>query len=191
MSGGTWMLLLCFQFAFLGKEHIMAERPTNDHKQLQKRATINNVPEGMGRGRKLFATILLVLAVLLVMGGGLLPRLTSNATAPATSTGSNILLAPYMPSGPGVPSAINMGMPGALKSITSLQAPFTAPHMKQFTLVAQNAIISLSSGIRIPAWTFNGMAPGPTLHVRQGDLMVVKVVNHLSFGITIHWHRQL
>ena len=166
----------------------MAERPKNDHKQLRKSATIDKVPEGMGRGRKLFATILLVLAVLLVMGGGLLPRLTSNATAPASGTGSNILLAPHMPSGPGVPSAINMGMPGAPKSITSLQAPLTAPHMMQFTLVAQNAMISLGSGVRIPAWTFNGMAPGPTLHVRQGDLVVVKVVNHLSFGITIHWH---
>ena len=82
MSGSTWMLLLCFRFAFRGKEDIMAERPVNDHKQLQKSATIENAEDEMGRGRKLFATMLLVLAVLLVMAGGLLPLLMSNATAP-------------------------------------------------------------------------------------------------------------
>ena len=166
----------------------MAERPIDDQQQMQMRAAIKNPSEGTGRGRKIFATLLLVLTVLLVMSGVLLPRLESHASTAASSTGSAFLPAPHIPSGPGVPSAINMGMPGAPKSITSLQAPLTAPHMMQFTLVAQKAMISLGAGIKIPAWTFNGMAPGPTLHVRRGDLVIVRVVNHLSFGITIHWH---
>ena len=38
------------------------------------------------------------------------------------------------------------------------------------------------------AWTYNGTSPGPTLRVRQGDLVVVHLVNHLSVGVTIHWH---
>jgi FtsP/CotA-like multicopper oxidase with cupredoxin domain len=59
--------------------------------------------------------------------------------------------------------------------------------MDQFTLVAQNSIITLSSGVKIAAWTFNGASPA-NLRVHQGDLVVVGVVNHLSFGITIHWH---
>src|SRR5215472_5263474 len=130
----------------------MAERFIDDQSQMQKRAAIENAPEGMGQGRKIFATMLLVLAILLVMGGGLLPRLKGNATAPASNTGSSFLPAPHVPSGPGVPSAMNMGMPGAPKSITSLQAPLTSPHMTQFTLVAKNAMISLGSGIKIPAW---------------------------------------
>src|SRR5215469_2307624 len=120
----------------------MAERSINNQKQMQKHAAIANVAEGTGRGRKIFATMLLVLAVLLVMEGVLLSRLKSNALTQASSTGSSFLPAPQMPSGPGVPSAINTGMPGAPKSITSLQAPLTAPHMKQFTLVAHNAMIS-------------------------------------------------
>jgi FtsP/CotA-like multicopper oxidase with cupredoxin domain len=83
---------------------------------------------------------------------------------------------------------VNMGMPNGTIPITSLKAPLTAPHMKQFTLVAENGTVSLGNGVRLPAWTLNGTSPGPTLHVQQGDLVVVNVVNHLSFGITIHWH---
>lgn len=140
----------------------------------------------------LFATMVII--VLALIGAGTLYLLEARLAIPAKASGNTganvpgILPAPQLPSGSGVPTAVNMGMPGAPTSITSLQAPLTAPHMKTFTLVAQNAMISLGSGIRIPAWTFNGQAPGPLLRTQQGDLVVVHVVNHLSFGITIHWH---
>ena len=134
--------------------------------------------------RKIFAYIMLVFAVILVSGGIIgLKASPSQADTADTATLSN----PEVPSGPGVPVSVNMGMPGAPQSITSLQAPLTAEHVKQFTLVAQTSMISLGSS-KIPVWAFNGMAPGPALHVQQGDLVEVHVVNHLSFGITVHWH---
>ncbi|OAY57855.1 laccase-2 [Manihot esculenta] len=41
--------------------------------------------------------------------------------------------------------------------------------------------------------TVNGQFPGPPVVVREGDHLLVKVVNHVSSNITIHWHgvRQL
>ena len=37
----------------------------------------------------------------------------------------------------------------------------------------------------------NGEFPGPTLRVKPGGQVVVKVVNHLSSdALTIHWHGQ-
>ncbi|KAG6476282.1 hypothetical protein ZIOFF_065521 [Zingiber officinale] len=41
--------------------------------------------------------------------------------------------------------------------------------------------------------TVNGQFPGPKLIVREGDRVVVKVTNHVSYNITLHWHgiRQL
>jgi hypothetical protein len=76
-----------------------------------------------------------------------------------------------------------MSLPrGACTDVTSLQAPLTAAHVDTFTLTAQSAHLSLGSGASIDAWTFNGTSPGPTLRVRQGDLVVVHLVNHLSFG---------
>ncbi|KAJ0046403.1 hypothetical protein Pint_06594 [Pistacia integerrima] len=41
--------------------------------------------------------------------------------------------------------------------------------------------------------TVNGMYPGPTLEVNNGDTLVVKVTNKARYNATIHWHgiRQL
>ncbi|XP_010534627.1 PREDICTED: laccase-5 [Tarenaya hassleriana] len=36
--------------------------------------------------------------------------------------------------------------------------------------------------------TVNGMFPGPTLEVYNGDTLVVKVVNRARYNVTIHWH---
>jgi FtsP/CotA-like multicopper oxidase with cupredoxin domain len=72
--------------------------------------------------------------------------------------------------------------------IASLQAPLAADHTDTFTLTAQSAQLDLGAGVRADAWTFNGTAPGPTLRVRQGDLVIVKLINHLRVGVTIHWH---
>lgn len=43
------------------------------------------------------------------------------------------------------------------------------------------------------AITVNGMYPGPTLEVNNGDTLVVNVVNRARYNVTIHWHgvRQL
>src|SRR5215469_1434546 len=112
---------------------------------------------------------------------------TVSLAASRSSTLVASLQGPKLPTGPGVPTALNMGMPTGIP-ITNLQAPQTAAHVKNFTLTAQPAHLTLGPGISTDAWTFNGTSPGPTLHVQQGDLVVVKLVNHLSFGVTIHWH---
>ncbi|KAM0953515.1 putative laccase [Dioscorea sansibarensis] len=41
--------------------------------------------------------------------------------------------------------------------------------------------------------TVNGQFPGPTIFAREGDRVIVKVVNHAANNVTIHWHgiRQL
>ena len=36
--------------------------------------------------------------------------------------------------------------------------------------------------------TVNGKFPGPRVVAREGDTLVVKVVNHVKNNITIHWY---
>ncbi|GMY25452.1 laccase-4 [Fagus crenata] len=36
--------------------------------------------------------------------------------------------------------------------------------------------------------TVNGKFPGPTLYAREDDTVLVKVVNHVTYNVTIHWH---
>lgn len=39
--------------------------------------------------------------------------------------------------------------------------------------------------------TVNGEFPGPKIVAREGDRLVVKVVNHVENNITIHWYVEL
>ncbi|CAA2956325.1 laccase-4-like [Olea europaea subsp. europaea] len=41
--------------------------------------------------------------------------------------------------------------------------------------------------------TVNGKFPGPTIYAREDDTVLVRVVNHVKYNISIHWHgvRQL
>ncbi|MBA2395936.1 MAG: multicopper oxidase family protein [Ktedonobacteraceae bacterium] len=130
--------------------------------------------------------MVVTLAFLLISAGcGNLPGGQQTTTGGA-GTNVNVLSAPQAP--PGLPASLNMGMAGGSTSVDSLKAPQHAAHMKRFTLVAQPARLTLGPGFITDAWTFNGTSPGPTLHVEQGDLVVVTLINHLSFGVTIHWH---
>ncbi|KAF3642997.1 Laccase-16 [Capsicum annuum] len=44
-----------------------------------------------------------------------------------------------------------------------------------------------------PIATVNGKFPGPTIYAREGDTVLVNVVNHAKYNVSIHWHgiRQL
>lgn len=44
-----------------------------------------------------------------------------------------------------------------------------------------------------PILTVNGQFPGPTIYAREDDTVVVRVINHVNYNVTIHWHgvRQL
>ncbi|KAF9665170.1 hypothetical protein SADUNF_Sadunf16G0094200 [Salix dunnii] len=60
----------------------------------------------------------------------------------------------------------------------------------KFNVVMKNTSRLCSSK---PIVTVNGMFPGPTLYAREDDTVLVKVVNHVKYNVSIHWHgiRQL
>ncbi|KGN48155.1 laccase-11 [Cucumis sativus] len=39
-----------------------------------------------------------------------------------------------------------------------------------------------------PIVTVNGMFPGPTIYVREGDRVLINVTNHAQYNMSIHWH---
>ena len=36
--------------------------------------------------------------------------------------------------------------------------------------------------------TVNGQFPGPTVFANEGDFVVIRVVNHVSYNMSIHWY---
>ncbi|CBI16002.3 hypothetical protein VitviT2T_008281 [Vitis vinifera] len=60
----------------------------------------------------------------------------------------------------------------------------------KFNVVLRKATRLCSSK---PIVTVNGNFPGPTIHAREDDTVLIKVVNHVKYNVSIHWHgiRQL
>ncbi|EXC01488.1 hypothetical protein L484_022065 [Morus notabilis] len=60
----------------------------------------------------------------------------------------------------------------------------------KFNVVLKNSTKLCSSKQIV---TVNGKFPGPTIYAREDDTLLVKVVNHVKYNLSIHWHgiRQL
>ncbi|TKY47135.1 Laccase-4 protein [Spatholobus suberectus] len=60
----------------------------------------------------------------------------------------------------------------------------------KFNVVLKNATRLCSTK---PIVTVNGKFAGPTIYAREDDTVLVKVVNHVKYNVSIHWHgvRQL
>ena len=41
---------------------------------------------------------------------------------------------------------------------------------------------------RPPIWSYDGAVPGPTLRLKRGEELRVRLVNELPEPTTIHWH---
>lgn len=54
------------------------------------------------------------------------------------------------------------------------------PATVEVTLIAKEVIAQLDDGTKTEVWTFNGTVPGPLIRVRQGDDVIVTLVNEAS-----------
>lgn len=55
-------------------------------------------------------------------------------------------------------------------------------------LEVQEKLISIAPGVAYHAWTYNGTAPGPVIHLRQGQTVHFTLVNHGSMPHAIDFH---
>lgn len=59
---------------------------------------------------------------------------------------------------------------------------------KVFHLTTQPVKWKIFGSTYATAWTYNGMVPGPLIHVTNGDKVRIIVKNNLPESTTIHWH---
>ncbi len=59
---------------------------------------------------------------------------------------------------------------------------------KEFNLVAEIVDWEVEPGIRVKAWTYNGMVPAPAIRVDVGDKVRINVKNELPMGTDVHFH---
>jgi FtsP/CotA-like multicopper oxidase with cupredoxin domain len=57
---------------------------------------------------------------------------------------------------------------------------------KVFDLTAQPVLWNLLEDVPAPAWTYNGMVPGPLIRVSEGDQVRINLTNQLEEPTTLH-----
>ncbi|MBW2464307.1 MAG: multicopper oxidase domain-containing protein, partial [Deltaproteobacteria bacterium] len=62
------------------------------------------------------------------------------------------------------------------------------PGIVEVSLTARYETITLGDGMTYEMMTYNGLVPGPAIHARVGDEVVVHFQNDLDQPTTIHWH---
>jgi len=60
--------------------------------------------------------------------------------------------------------------------------------IKVFDLTTSVVKWSIMPGVTVDAYAYNGMIPGPRIHIRQGDRVRIDVHNHLPEATTVHRH---
>ena len=117
----------------------------------------------------------------------------SSAAAGATSAGTMPHTGADAPAGGTEPSAARdldfMAKPRA--GFTARDAtipPLPAGRLHRITMTVSEVEREVAAGVRQELWTFNGTAPGPTLHGRVGDVFEVTLLNHGSIGHSIDFH---
>ncbi len=112
---------------------------------------------------------------------GWLPSLPFVVAVVATSWAVGDLTS--APSSPAVsPQADNWPAPATLKNISS------TPGVVELNLTAAPTQLEFLPGQPTEAWAYNGMVPGPTIELREGDLVTVHFTNKLKQPTTVHWH---
>ena len=62
------------------------------------------------------------------------------------------------------------------------------PRVVEIEMEARVAPVEIEPGLIVQAWTYNGLIPGPMIHVEVGDRLIVHFTNNLPAPSTIHWH---
>ena len=60
--------------------------------------------------------------------------------------------------------------------------------VRVFHLVAEPIMHTITPGLDVHMWGFNGHSPGPTLEAFAGERIRIYVTNHLPAPTSIHWH---
>lgn len=73
-------------------------------------------------------------------------------------------------------------MPPVLKNMSTVAGTV------EVNLIASRAPVALLPGHVTNAYAYNGIVPGPTLDVHEGDRVIIHFRNDLPEATTIHWH---
>jgi nitrite reductase (NO-forming) len=77
---------------------------------------------------------------------------------------------------------------GEITAPRDASLPPLQPSPLQLTYAMRDAAVEIGAGVMFNSWTFEGVVPGPVLHVKQGDLIQFTLVNEATTGHSMDFH---
>ena len=105
----------------------------------------------------------------------------SGMTATATSTGAMTSYAGASPANADALAAAHKAYPAALPAV-----PPGA--VADVNLVLKDITVEIAPGVKYAAWAWAGGAPGPVIHVRQGQLVKITLTNSGAIPHSVDFH---
>jgi nitrite reductase (NO-forming) len=102
----------------------------------------------------------------------------------ATASGGTYATASFAGIAPANADALAMAHAAARAALPAA----TAGPVVHVNLGIEHRVISIAPGIRYDAWTFGNTVPGPAIHVRQGQRVVVTLVNKAPMPHSVDFH---
>ena len=139
----------------------------------------------------LAAAALAIGIVALVRDSGDTRTTTAAATTAAASTSGSMAGMPMGGTGMAehMSAAPSEGVPDATVTAGGTRlAPRIENGVYIFDLVTKPVRWQILPNVKVTAWTYNGMVPGPELRVPFGAKVRVNVKNELGEATTVHWH---
>ncbi|MHB1100268.1 MAG: multicopper oxidase domain-containing protein, partial [Burkholderiales bacterium] len=59
---------------------------------------------------------------------------------------------------------------------------------REFNMTIEEVKLHVAPDLDYKVFAFNGQVPGPLIHVKEGDDLIIHVTNNTSLPHTIHWH---
>jgi nitrite reductase (NO-forming) len=89
-----------------------------------------------------------------------------------------------------MPSAADRPKPsGKLTTVyDAVLAPADPNPNKTLLIEAKDAVVEIAGGIKMNAWTFDGVVPGKVVHLREGDNVDFTLRNSSAMGHSIDFH---
>ena len=66
--------------------------------------------------------------------------------------------------------------------------PVPIGSVHKITLTAKEGVQEIAPGVKYAAWTFDGSAPGPVIHVKQGDTVEFTLKNEGAMQHSMDFH---
>jgi len=82
-----------------------------------------------------------------------------------------------------------IGGPNASPAPVDARLPPAEPaRLRKIRFEVSHKTIDIAPGVKYAAWTFDGVVPGPALHIRQGDTVAFTLVNRTNMPHSMDFH---